>query len=89
MILHSALEINATNENEYYRYQLMGKFLSQESGATAIEYGLIAVLLAIGCIAVLETFAGATLGGIFSRIADVMTQPTEVPKVPAAPTTSK
>lgn len=33
-------------------------FLSDESGATAIEYGLIVALMAVGCIAAFTVFGG-------------------------------
>ena len=33
---------------------MIRKFLKDESGATAIEYGLIAALVAIACIVALE-----------------------------------
>jgi pilus assembly protein Flp/PilA len=42
---------------------LVKKFLANESGATAIEYGLIAALIAVGIIA-----AATTLGGSVSRL---------------------
>lgn len=38
-------------------------FLKDDSGATAIEYGLIAALIAVGVIA-----AATTLGGSLSRL---------------------
>lgn len=43
-------------------------FWNDEEGATAIEYGLIAGLIAIGIIAG-ATALGADLSGLFSRIA--------------------
>lgn len=42
-------------------------FLSDESGATAIEYGLIASLIAVVIIAGVTTL-GTTLNGIFTNI---------------------
>ena len=35
--------------------KLFNEFLADESGATAIEYGLIAALIAVACIAALGT----------------------------------
>ena len=61
----------------------MRNFLNRVSGATSVEYCLIAVLVAISCIAVLETFAGASLVRIFNNISDALTQPTDVPNAPA------
>jgi pilus assembly protein Flp/PilA len=44
------------------------KFLKGEEGVTAIEYGLIAALIAIVIIAAV-TLAGQNLAGIFQQIA--------------------
>ncbi len=46
---------------------LFARFAKDESGATAIEYGLIAGLVAVGIIAALTTLEGS-LTGIFSDI---------------------
>ncbi len=43
-------------------------FMQDESGATAIEYGLLAALVALG-ITVGATALGAELGLLFGRIA--------------------
>ncbi len=43
--------------------KLLQRFLRDDSGATAIEYGLIAALIAVGIIA-----AATTLGGSLSRV---------------------
>jgi pilus assembly protein Flp/PilA len=51
--------------------QLM-KFLRDEDGATAIEYGLIAGLVAVGIIAALTTLSGG-LSGLFNGIATRLT----------------
>lgn len=48
--------------------RLIRRFLSNESGATAIEYGLIAGLIAVG-IVVGATALGTDLNGLFSRLA--------------------
>ena len=45
------------------------RFLKDESGATAIEYGLIASLIAIAIIAVLGTL-GTNLSTQFNKVAD-------------------
>ncbi|WP_421762394.1 Flp family type IVb pilin [Devosia sp.] len=42
-------------------------FYSDESGATAIEYGLIGALVAVGIIAALTTFGGS-LSGMFNAV---------------------
>lgn len=44
-------------------------FLSNESGATAIEYGLIAALIAVAAIATMTTL-GTNLNTTFDRVAD-------------------
>ena len=46
---------------------LIDRFLNDESGATAIEYGLIAALIAVMIIAAL-TQVQAGLTGVFGRI---------------------
>ena len=43
------------------------KLLRNERGATAIEYGLIAALIAVGCITAL-TSVGTKLSGTFNNI---------------------
>jgi len=46
-------------------------FAKDESGATAIEYGLIAALVAVGLIAAL-TALGTSLQNIFNTIASTL-----------------
>jgi pilus assembly protein Flp/PilA len=43
------------------------KFMKDESGATAIEYGLIAALVAVAIVGALTTL-GTGLSGMFSRV---------------------
>lgn len=45
------------------------RFVNDESGATAIEYGLIAALIAVGII-VAATTLGTNLSGLFGGISD-------------------
>jgi pilus assembly protein Flp/PilA len=45
----------------------LAKFINDESGATAIEYGLIAALIAVGIIAAATTLGGG-LSSLFNRI---------------------
>ena len=51
---------------------LMQRFVSDDSGATAIEYGLIAALMAVGCIAAFAAFGGS-LSGLFAYVRDEST----------------
>ncbi len=44
-------------------------FMNNESGATAIEYGLIAALIAVAAIAAMETL-GNKLGSTFNNVSD-------------------
>ena len=44
------------------------RFMKDESGATAIEYGLIAALIAVVLITALQALQGA-LSGVFTRTA--------------------
>ncbi|MBN7778626.1 Flp family type IVb pilin [Nitratireductor aquimarinus] len=55
---------------------LFSKFLKDESGATAIEYGLLAALIAVGIIAA----AGALGDGVsatFEKVAEKLETPAE------------
>lgn len=48
---------------------LVQRFARNESGATAIEYGLIAALMAVACIAAFDTF-GSSFQALFQRVSD-------------------
>ncbi|MCU0884730.1 MAG: Flp family type IVb pilin [Beijerinckiaceae bacterium] len=48
---------------------LMNRFAKDESGATAIEYGLIAALIAVVCISVWTT-VGTNLKSRFEEVRD-------------------
>mgnify|MGYP000341631782 CR=1 FL=1 len=48
--------------------KIFARFAQDESGATAIEYGLIAALIAVGIIAAATTLGG-NLGALFNGIA--------------------
>ena len=50
------------------------KFIREEDGVTAIEYGLIAALVAIAII-VGATALGTALNGIFTRLGACMDKP--------------
>jgi pilus assembly protein Flp/PilA len=47
------------------------KLLHDESGATAIEYGMLAALISVTIIGVV-TMVGTKLSGVFNRIATVL-----------------
>ena len=49
----------------------MRKLIVDEDGATAIEYGLIAALIALACIIAFQTL-GLDLADIFQTIADAL-----------------
>ncbi|WP_375598411.1 Flp family type IVb pilin [Devosia sp. Naph2] len=49
--------------------KIFARFAQDESGATAIEYGLIAALIAVGIIAAATTLGG-NLGSLFNGIAN-------------------
>ena len=51
--------------------KLLSRFLKDESGATAIEYGLIAALISVAIIAGATTL-GNTLSTTFNGISDKM-----------------
>ena len=48
---------------------IVARFANDESGATAIEYGLIAALIAVGIIAAATTLGGS-LATLFTGIGD-------------------
>ena len=48
--------------------KFMSRFLKDESGATAIEYGLIAALIAVVLVTALGTL-GKNLSGTFDKVA--------------------
>jgi pilus assembly protein Flp/PilA len=47
--------------------KILAKFVKDESGATAIEYGLIAAGISLAIIAIVNTL-GSTLNGKFTSI---------------------
>lgn len=49
--------------------KFFNQFASDESGATAIEYGLIAALIAVALISILGT-VGGSLNTTFKKVAD-------------------
>jgi len=54
------------------------KFWQEEEGVTAIEYGLIAALIAVVIIGAV-TAVGTNLSGIFDYIAGQLSAPTTTP----------
>jgi pilus assembly protein Flp/PilA len=48
---------------------LFNRFANDESGATAIEYGLIAALIAVAAISAMTTL-GTNLGVTFKKVSD-------------------
>lgn len=53
----------------------VSRFIKDESGATAIEYGLIAALIAVVLITVLTTLGG-NLKARFKDVSDAVATPT-------------
>ncbi len=52
--------------------KLLKTIKKDDSGATAIEYGLIAALVAVGLVTALTTL-GTDLGGIFTDVSNELT----------------
>jgi len=50
---------------------MLKAFLTDESGATMIEYGLIAAMISIAAIGIL-TLVGDSLVAIFTKVSDVL-----------------
>ena len=48
--------------------ELISRLIEDRSGVTAIEYGLIAALIAVAAVVVMGT-AGTNLSGVFSQVA--------------------
>lgn len=61
---------------------IIARFANDESGATAIEYGLIAALIAVGIIAAASTL-GTNLSGIFASISGTLADATPAEAAPA------
>ena len=62
---------SSESQRRYWRSQMLTTFfklLSDEKGATAIEYGLIAALIAVAAVTVLGT-VGSNLTATFSTVA--------------------
>ncbi|WP_105373907.1 Flp family type IVb pilin [Neorhizobium huautlense] len=59
--------------------KIFARFLKDESGATAIEYGLIAALISVALIAGATTLGGA-LNDTFQNISTKMTTAAEATK---------
>lgn len=53
--------------------KFISRFAKDESGATAIEYGLIAALIAVALITVLGTLS-RNLNGTFTKVANALPQ---------------
>jgi pilus assembly protein Flp/PilA len=47
------------------------RFVQDESGATAIEYGLIAALVSVAAILALQSLGGS-LNSMFTRVSDTL-----------------
>jgi pilus assembly protein Flp/PilA len=52
-------------------FKTLSNFIHDESGATAIEYGLIAALVSVTCIVALSAL-GKSLGDIFSLVSTTL-----------------
>ena len=78
------LEVNLDTGLGEFIMKIFARFLKDESGATAIEYGLIAALIAVAII-VAATSVGGSLDTLFTNVADELE--TAVTPAPApAPT---
>ncbi|HQT52690.1 MAG: Flp family type IVb pilin [Phenylobacterium sp.] len=53
--------------------QFLKRFIADDSGATAIEYGLIAALIAVVLIASMSVL-GEKVGGTFDKVGNEMPQ---------------
>ena len=62
-------QITHTNARGFWRCPFSTKFFKNEDGATAIEYGLIAALIAVAAITAM-TSLGENLSGTFTNVGD-------------------
>jgi pilus assembly protein Flp/PilA len=63
------------NFERKFTVEIIKNFILEEDGVTAIEYGLIAALVAVAIVAGASAL-GTGLNGIFTRLAACMTTPT-------------
>jgi len=66
------------NQSENMMSKLLSRFRRDESGATAIEYGLIAALISVAIIAGASTL-GNNLSDTFNNISDKVKNPNGTP----------
>lgn len=59
------------------------RFVQDESGATAIEYGLIAALVSVAAIIALQSM-GSSLNSLFSRVSTTLQSAVNPPAAPPA-----
>ncbi|MBL8703413.1 MAG: Flp family type IVb pilin [Rhodospirillales bacterium] len=52
-------------------FQTISRFIRDESGATVIEYGLIAALISVSAISTMQA-VGGQVGGLFALVKDVL-----------------
>jgi len=64
----SLVTLCAFNRKEYPMHAFFAKLIKDESGVTAIEYGLIAALIAVAAVTVMTT-VGTNLSSTFSKVA--------------------
>ncbi len=67
-------EVNRINEWENVMQKLVARFMNDESGATAIEYGLIASLIAVAIIVGAKAL-GSQINNTFNNVANKMANP--------------
>ncbi len=54
------------------KFETLKNLMTDESGATAIEYGLIAALVSVAAITAL-TAMGGSLNAMFTKVSDALT----------------
>ena len=62
-----------TNQESWDMTNFVARFVKDESGATAIEYGLIAMLISVAVIGVLQG-VGSNLGTTFTSVNNALSQ---------------
>lgn len=65
--------ISDNNRTTKIECGLLAVFIADETGATAIEYSLLAALIALACVATVQT-VGSKVSGSYQATADALDQ---------------
>jgi pilus assembly protein Flp/PilA len=63
-------------------YAMLDRFMQDDTGATALEYGLIAALVSVASIGALSAI-GTSVAAVFSMVSSTLSSPTVAGMSPA------